>query len=235
MVAIASIAGISTQHAFAGESGSSEVKPASANTATSWQSEAEIRRNALFPRTKGTLVIDDQGVVFQARDGRKQNWRLLDIHSFVVRPHQLLLQTYNARSLHRPGEQSYQFELKQAVPPAVAASLANALRRPSRNAVPDPESPTIASISVRHQRRTGGTNGILRFRKEGIDYITDKPGDSRSWRWEDLQTLTDPDPFHLIVFGYRDTYTFDLKEPLSRRLFDQAADMISARNLGTRQ
>ena len=41
-----------------------------------------------------------------------------------------------------------------------------------------------------------------------------------------LQTLSDPDAYHLFVFGFRDTYTFDLKAPLSRKVFDWATDEI---------
>lgn len=216
--------------AIAGDSLLPEEKPALSTVFTPWQTEAQTQRGITFRKTRGTLVIDGQGVTFVPREGPTKKWAFLDIHTFALTPHRLTLQSFSARSLHRPGEQRFEFDLAQAVPPAVAASFANALRRPSRNGVPDADAVPIASIGVRHHRLAGGTNGVLRFRNEGIDYVTDTPGDSRSWRWADLQTLSDPDPYHLLVFGYRDTYTFDLKEPLSRTVLQQAVDAISTRS-----
>lgn len=230
IIAFASVIGVCVPQAVAvgSESSGDSRETTSASPVVQWQTAAQKHRILLFAKDRGTLLIDDKGVAFQSKSGRRQNWAFLDIHTFTLAPHRLVLQTYKNRSLHRPGEQRYRFELKQAVPPAVAASLASALGRPSQNAVPDLESPEIASIPVRHRRVAGGTNGLLRFRNDGIDYVTNTPGDSRSWRWGDLQILSDPDPYRLLVFGYRDTYTFDLKEPLSRTLFDQATDNISA-------
>lgn len=197
-----------------------------ANTAARWQSQARMHRT--FSKDHGTLFIDDKGVEFQSRDGRKQTWAIFDIQSFVISPHQLVLESYINRSWHRPGVQRYRFDLTEKVPASVAATLASVVTRPSQNAVPDPESTEIASIRVHHRTLTGGTNGVLRFRNEGIDYVATSAGDSRSWRWEDLQTLSIPDPYHLLIFGYRDTYTFDLKESLSRAVFNRATDEIAA-------
>ncbi|HUZ95961.1 MAG TPA: hypothetical protein VMU57_13720, partial [Edaphobacter sp.] len=105
---------------------------------------------------------------------------------------------------HLPGVERFRFHLDRAVPPEVAAELARDAQRPSQNAVPNPASQGIV-IPAHHRTLTGGTNGTLRFRDGGIDYVTNAAGDSRSWRWADLQTLSNPDPYHLLIFGYRDT------------------------------
>jgi hypothetical protein len=125
--------------------------------------------------------------------------------------------------------QRFRFDLDQAVPPEIAAELSLKIQRPSQNAVPDPALQGVV-IPAHHRTLTGGTNGALRLSDGGIDYVTGVRGDSRSWRWDDLQTLSDPDPFHLLVFGYRDTYTFDLKEPLSRSLFYRMVNALDAHN-----
>lgn len=199
-------------------------------TAGRWETPA--REHRTLPQTKvhGTLAIDENGVKFRSEGGREQRWGLTDIRTAFIAPHRLIVETYVNRSLHRPGEQRYEFDLTQAVPPSVAAELAIGIARPSQNAVTDSGTPAIASIPAHHRALAGGTNGVLRFRKDGIDYVTASKEDSRSWRWADLQTLSDPDPYHLFIFGYRDTYTFDLKAPLPRGLFDRAADEIYAHN-----
>jgi hypothetical protein len=195
---------------------------------TSWQSPA--RRRHWPTKTRGVLKIDEQGLEFRSGEAPVLKFSFLDVHTFFVAPHRLVIETYENRKHHMPGGKRYRFDLDQAVAPEVAAGLAREVQRPSQNAVPDPASPSAENIPARHRTRTGGTNGTLRIRDGGIDYVTSVPGDSRSWRWADLQTLSEPDPYHLFVFGYRDSYTFDLKEPISRALFNRMTDEIESHN-----
>jgi hypothetical protein len=208
-----------------------QVKTLPDTTVTSginWQSPARLRH---WPtKTRGVLKIDEQGLEFRSGEAPVLKLSFLDVYTFFVAPHRFVIETYKNRKHHVPGQQRYGFDLDQAVPPEVAAGLAREIQRPSQNAVPDPASPSAENIPVRHRTRTGGTNGTLRIRGGGIDYVTSIPGDSRSWRWADLQTLSEPDPYHLFVFGYRDTYTFDLKEPISRALFNRMTDEIESHN-----
>ncbi len=199
-----------------------------AATATRWETETRKHRIPPLTKVRGSLAIDDKGVEFQSGNGRNQRWAFADIRTAFIAPHRLVLETYVNRTLHRPGEQRYEFDLTEAVPPPVAAALAASIARPLQNAVTDAAAPAIATIPVHHRTLTGGTNGVLRFRTGGIDYVTSSKEDSRSWTWADLQTLSDPDPYHLFVFGFRDTYTFDLKAPITRALFDRATDEIRA-------
>src|SRR6266536_1727728 len=73
-------------------------------------------------------------------------------------------------------------------------------------------------------------NRKMRFHEGGLDYVSSASGDSRSWRWADLQTLSAPDPYHLLVFGYRDTYTFDLKKILLQPLYYRLVDALDRHN-----
>ena len=193
-----------------------------------WESPARMHCAAFAPSTHGTLLIDGNGVEFRGENKRSQRWAFNEIRTVFIAPHRLTLKTYLNRSLHRPGERTYRFSLAQAIPPAVAARFAGAVARPSQNADPDPDAPAIATIPARHRAIASGTNGVLRIWQDGIDYVTSSKDDSRSWRWTDLQTVSKPDPYHLFVFGYRDTYTFDLKAPLSGKLLDWASDEIFA-------
>jgi hypothetical protein len=66
-----------------------------------------------------------------------------------------------------------------------------------------------------------------------MDYLTTNGQGGRSWRWSDIQTLAKPDPFQLRVNSYRDTFTFELKQPMSRELFDRLWDEIYAHDLNS--
>lgn len=191
----------------------------------SWQSPAKLHQ--MVGKEQGILMIGAEAIEFRSTKGRTVNLPLLEVQTFLLSPHRLAIETYQNRERHLPGMARYKFDLDHAVPPQVAAELARVVQRPSQNAVPDPSSQSIA-IPAHHHTGAGGTNGILRFGDGGIDYVTDATGDSRSWRWSDLQTLSDPDPYHLLVFGYRDTYSFDLKELLPQSLFYHLVDEVDA-------
>jgi len=199
-------------------------------TVLHWESPASTRRADFIFNEHGNLLIDRNGVEFRAGNASSWHWAFGEIQTIFIAPHRLVLKTYINRSLHRPGQREYRFDLAQTLPPTVAASIAEAVARPSQNADPDPNRQAIAIIPARHRAFSSGTNGVLRFWVGGIDYVTTSREDSRSWRWADLQTLSDPDPYHLFIFGYRDTYTFDLKAPISGRLLDWASDQMFTHN-----
>jgi hypothetical protein len=180
--------------------------------------------------TPGTLRTDSRGVEFVPSNGASKRWTLNEIKSLDLQTHRLVLVGYDNRRWHLAGTQQFEWELTNAITPASAASLTEAMGRPVRNRLPDPDASAIAVIAVRRSGHFGGSNGVLRIRQHGMDYVTAEPGNSRSWRWLDLQTLSNPDPYHLFVFGYRDSYTFDLKETLSRELLNHLSDEIWVHN-----
>jgi hypothetical protein len=153
-------------------------------------------------------------------------WTFTEIKDLDLERYRIVLIGYDSRAWHLPGTRRFDLKIKQEITPAVAASLTEKMRRPVQNRIPDSHAPAIKEIAVRRSEHFGGSNGLLRIRQQGIDYITAQPGQSRSWRWLDIQTLSNPDPYHLFVFGYRDSFAFDLKETLSREMFNHLSDEI---------
>ena len=194
-----------------------------------WESPARLRENVIRGTT-GTLRINPQGVEFVSTSGTGTHWVFVEIRDLDINRHRLALVGYVNRKWDFPGTRRFDFEFKNEMSPTAAAWLTEKISRPVRNRVPDPDSSAITTIAVRRNEHFGGNNGLLRIRAEGIDYITAQPGQSRSWRWIDLQTLSNPDPYHLFVFGYRDNYAFDLKETLSREVFNHISDEIWLHN-----
>ena len=125
----------------------------------------------------------------------------------------------------------YRFAVNTSIPASVAAELAQRVNKPVQNGDPDPIATTCLTVPAHHGTRFGGTNGTLRFRDDGIDYVTPGGQDSRSWRWADVQTLANPTPYQLRVGGYLETFEFELKQPMSADLFDRLWDHIYAREL----
>lgn len=200
-----------------------------ATTSPQWQSPANLRH--LITRTRGTLLIDDRGVEFRPPKGPPLRWSYVEIQSFKLSARRLDIETYQNRSRHFPGDRKFHFDLKNGVPPAVAEEFARRVQKPVENGRPNPAAPAMASLPARHRTFGGGTNGVLRFRAGGIDYVAAGGRGSRSWRWSDIETIAHPDPYHFSVQGYRETFDFELKQPMSRKLFDQLWDAVYGRGL----
>lgn len=197
-----------------------------------WQTPARLRHG--LRREPGTLVVDSRGVRFQPGKGPNLRWPFVEIQSFAITPSRLVITSYQNRHWRLPGDRMYRFDLETAAPPGIAEELAARVGKPVENGIPTLTAGNegdAASLPARHRKAFGGSNGTLRFREGGVDYITGQPGDSRAWRWTDIETLANPDPYHFRVAAYRETYEFELKVPMPRQLFDRLWDAVYARDL----
>jgi hypothetical protein len=202
-----------------------------ANAAQSelWQAPANWHR-LLKKDVHGRLVLDDEGVEFRSPKFN-QRWAYVDIHSLDLSARELTLDSYQNRPWHAPGELRFQFTLGEPMPPEIAAQLTERVGKPVRNGVPLPSVAVLSEIPAHRRIWSGGSNGTLRLKDTGIDYVTENGLDSRSWRWADVQTIANPNPYELRVTGYRETVEFDLKEPLARVVFEQMWDRLYAADL----
>lgn len=191
-----------------------------------WQTSAKWERT-VEPGVRGTLVVDDQGVAFKTtRDG--MHWSYEQIRTLDLSPRELVVGTYENRRWSTPGQRSYHFRLSQPMPPDVARQLTARIGKPVRDAVPEPEASALAVIPAHRRARFGGSNGLLRLKTDGIDYVSADGRHSGSWRWADLQTLANPNPYELRLTGYREIVAFDLKTPLKRAIFEKLWDRLYA-------
>ena len=178
----------------------------------------------------GSLMLDDAGVQFRSPKFN-QRWAYVDIHSFDLSARELTLDSYQNRPWHAPGEQRFRFTLAEPVPPEIAAQLTERVGKPVRNGIPLPSVAVLSEIPAHRRIWSGGSNGTLRLKDSGIDYVTENGRDSRTWRWADIQTIANPNPYELRVTGYRETIEFDLKLPLARAVFEQMWDRLYAADL----
>ena len=194
-----------------------------------WKTTAHWHRS-LKNTLPGTLVVDTDGVAFSSAKFN-QRWAYVEIHSFDLSARELTITGYQNRHWHEPGEQRFQFTLSEPMPPEVAAQFTEHVGKPVRNGIPFPSVAAMAEIPAHHRLWSGGSNGTLRLKDSGIDYVTEDGRDSRSWRWADVQTLANPNPYELRVTGYREIVEFDLKKPMSRDLFEIMWDRLYAAGL----
>ena len=194
-----------------------------------WQTPAQWHRLAK-KAVPGTLLLDDDGVEFRSAKFN-QRWAYVEIHSFDLSTRELTITGYQNRHWHEPGEQRFQFTLSEPMPPEIAAQFTARVVKPVRNGIPLPGAAAMAEIPAHHRMWSGGSNGTLRLKDSGIDYVTENDRDSRTWRWADIQTIANPNPYELRITGYREIVEFDLKQPMSRELFEVMWDHLYAAGL----
>jgi hypothetical protein len=196
----------------------------------SWESPARLRQ--VLRAKPGTLIFREDGLTFREEKGPNLHWPFWQIKTFdLLNPRSLVITDYENRSWHRHGDRKFHFDLAAPMPPTVAAAFASRVGKPARNGDPNPSAPAFATLPVRHPTFWGGTNGTLRFGENGIEYLTTTGKGGRSWRWADIETLTLPDPYHLNIVGYRESFAFELKRPMSGETFDRLWQLAYARNL----
>ena len=199
--------------------------------AQTWQTSAKWHR-ALKKAETGTLTIDAEGVGFRSLKF-SQRWKYVDIHTFDLSPRELTLLTYENRHWHEPGELPFRFTLIEPIPSEIAAQFTERVAKPVRNGEPIAGTQAIQEIPAHHRVWTGGSNGMLRLKDDGIDYVTETENgrDSRSWRWSDIQTLANPNPYEFRITAFREITEFDLKQPLARDVFEKLWDRLYAGGL----
>jgi hypothetical protein len=191
-----------------------------------WKAPARWHRS-LKKAVQGNLVIDQDGVEFSSAKFARR-WAFVEIHTFDLSAQGLILTSYQNRHWHEPGEQRFQFTVSEAVPAGVAAQLTERVGKPVRNGVPLPSVAALSEIPAHRRAWSGGSNGTLRLKDSGIDYVTENGRDSRSWRWADIQTIANPGAYELRLTGYREIAEFDLKQPMPRALFELMWDRLYA-------
>ncbi|HWD97994.1 MAG TPA: hypothetical protein VG345_03125, partial [Bryobacteraceae bacterium] len=201
-----------------------------------FDSPARLRRT-FEKSTQGTLAIEGDAVSFRSPKFSVR-WPYSEIKTFDLHGNrELTITDYQNRRWHEPGERRFRFTLARPIPPELAAALASRIGRPARNGDPDVKSPAFAGIAAHRKELFAASNGELRFRDAGIDYVTPNGAHSRTWRWSDIETIASPNPWEFRITAYRETAEFELKQPLSRELFDSLWDLLYARdlNLATRK
>jgi hypothetical protein len=77
-------------------------------------------------------------------------------------------------------------------------------------------------IPAFHRRTGGGTHGTLEIGDDAIRFVSDKPTDSRTWLYRDIETIGRPDSYRFRVTTIRETYVVELKSRLPAAAYEFA-------------
>ena len=96
-------------------------------------------------------------------------------------------------------------------------------------AVADPPAATLWELPVKLLGTIQGSEGVLQVGQDRIVYKTDRPRQSRTWRYQDIENLSTSDRYQLTLttyerartnYGSMKGFNFQLKQPLDDSRFE---------------
>ncbi len=178
--------------------------------------EFKVVRHKYVGTESGLLTIDDEGIRYQSdKEKTAMQFTYVDIRRVnLSKPSVIRLQAYDRLKRKLTRHRSYKFRLKEGVTDSrVARFLIQRLERPLVGFY-ELVGESFGEIPVYHRHRLRGCHGVLRIAEEGIQFVSEKSKDSRSWLYRDVETIGTSRPFNLRVSSFVETYTFDLKDRL---------------------
>jgi hypothetical protein len=193
-----------------------------------------IRRAGGF----GTLTIDDAGVSFQEKyKGGKApkhphawHWDYQDIQQLKVAPKFLTVLTYKDNKWKLGADREYEFDLVSVNSfEAAYQVLKTRLDQRFVAALADSPATVLWEIPAKHLVRLGGDEGSFQVGTGQIVYKSTKKGESRTWRYEDIDSVSSSGPFQLTIttferarldYGNRKQFNFELKQRLEEARYN---------------
>jgi hypothetical protein len=174
----------------------------------------------------GDLHIDNQGIAFRSTDGKTSiAIPMKDLRDVsVADAHALRFGTYEVQKWKPVERVEYTF---RTPPETSVEELGNFLTAHVHRTVVGhyPEESQFQAAAY-HRRVRVGASGLLKIGPESIQFVSDKPSDSRTWLYRDIETIGRPDSFRLRVTTNRETYVLELKEDLPEAAYELAWSKI---------
>lgn len=184
--------------------------------------DLKVTRVRALRNQPGDLHIDSQGITFRSADGKTSiAIPMKDLRDVsVADPHTLRFGTYEVQKWKPVERVEYTF---RAPADTSVEELGNFLTAHVHRTVVGhyPEESQFQAAAY-HRRVRAGTSGLLRIGPESIQFLSDKPADSRTWLYRDIETIGRPDSFRLRVTTNRETYVLELKEDLPEAAYELA-------------
>jgi len=184
--------------------------------------DLKVARIRMLRNQPGDLHIGADGVTFRSGDGKTtiaiamKDLREAD----VADAHALRFETYEVQKWKPNERREYTFRAPSDAPiEELAQFLAGRVHRPVVGHYPATSQFQVAAF---HRRTRGGTNGTLEIGEDSIRFASDKPADSRTWLYRDIETIGRPDSFRFRVTTNRETFVIELKADLPEAAYQFA-------------
>jgi hypothetical protein len=184
-----------------------------------------VRVRSLQKDEPGQLRIDTSGIEYQSTK-EKTSIRLpfIDVHELDISdPSAIRVETYEMLKRKLSGRRSYVFRLRSSrgveENGRLTQFLSERINRPLLGSQPTAGKPEF-EIPAYHRHVLNGCSGMLQITPEGIRFLSAKEDHSRTWKYSDIQTIGGSDPFSFRVTTLAETFSFDLKDRLSKEAYE---------------
>lgn len=172
------------------------------------------------------MTVDETGVAFGG-----QRWELEDIRELKLAPTKLWLMSY---------KRSYEFTGR--IPAADLYRLLQPLmpqRLVLEAGTTDDIGRELWSAPVKHEAPRSASEGKLAFGEDTVVYQTAVPGESRTWRYADIDNISSSGPFQLTIttseraawhYDGRRDFNFVLKQPITEPGYNQLWLQLERKN-----
>jgi hypothetical protein len=204
----------------------------------------EVRHHRALKNHAGVLTIGEKGVAYRQvlpEGKRKANpkktaklesvqFDYQDIQELWVSSDRLRLVTYKDRKWLLGVDKEFEFFLPKGQSfDSAYAMLKDKLDRRFVAAVADSQPVMLWELPVKLLGAIQGSEGVLQVGQDRIVYKTDRPRQSRTWRYQDIENISTSDRYQLTLttyehartsYGSMKGFNFQLKQPLDQKRFD---------------
>jgi hypothetical protein len=186
----------------------------------------------------GALFITSSGILFEERypGGKRPKhphrwfWDYRDIQQLKIAPRSLTVLTYTNDKWKLGADRQYRFELvSEKTFQEAYAFLKQRLDQRFVAAIAERPAAVLWEMPVEHLLRFGGDEGVLRVGTDALVFSSERAGESRTWRYEDIENISSSGPFQLTVttferaaahYGNLKGFNFALKERLEEARYN---------------
>jgi hypothetical protein len=192
--------------------------------------EFRVRHQHVLKDCRGTLLFTSEGIAYRMADSKDaRTWQYDDIQTIEVKSAaEVSLVTYEDQKRLAGKDRVFTFKLLDGkITPELSAFLLARVSRPMRLAVIPARGPAVYELKAKHLRPISGALGVLRVYADSVVFESDMSGDSRLWRYPDIERFAQLDRYRVQVVGSVSTpggpteaYTFELMRDLPDGLYD---------------
>jgi hypothetical protein len=203
----------------------------------------KARHDHLRKGGEGLLVVTPAGIAFEETEERKRphswKWSWHDIQQLTIAPRRITVLTYQDSRWMLGADRQYRFDLIAGDDDFAGAyeMLKGHLDQRLVAALPAVTEEPLWRLPAKHLLRFGGQHGTLVARRDGLVFQADSGGESRTWRWQDIENVSRTGPFRLTVTTYERSrghygnlkgFNFQLKEALPEARYDDLWRRLNA-------
>lgn len=194
-----------------------------------------VRHEHLRKGASGTITFTNESVTFEesGKKGAKHSrtWKYADIQRLELAPDRLRIVGYEDNRWQLGRDREYVFD---SLPQDMAAQLyPNLYARLDQRfiaRVPDSFVEPVWQAPAKLIRGLGGVSGTLRVGDDRIVFESPKPGDSRTWRYSDVQNIASAGPFDFTIASLDGDTRFQLKQALPEEQFNRLWRRVNQAN-----